>query len=161
LWGGAPDQPIEGIRLALNDGLPILVDEVVVRGKLIIKIARRHATTVARATAVKGLQAELTLVRAGANICTMYQKPPTSTVRPILPRHPRWSEFLERLAGPEACNFQTDRWTCFGDVRFTKRILRDMGLDEPSIELSTAYFRDHGGYCDCEVILNVDTTRRW
>jgi hypothetical protein len=43
LWAGAPDQLIEGNRLTLNDGLPILVDKVVVRGKLIIKIACRHA----------------------------------------------------------------------------------------------------------------------
>jgi hypothetical protein len=43
LWAIAPDQLIEGIRLTLNDGLPILVDKVVVRGKLIIKIACRHA----------------------------------------------------------------------------------------------------------------------
>jgi hypothetical protein len=36
-----------------------------------------------------------------------------------------------------------------------KRILQRMGLDEPAIEVSVAYFRDHGGYCDCEVLLNV------
>jgi hypothetical protein len=89
----------------------------------------------------------------------MQRKPSTPTLRPILPRHPRWDEFLERLAGPEACNFQTDRRTCFGDVRFTRTILRDMGLDEPSIEASIAYFRDHDGYCDCEVVRNFDPKR--
>jgi hypothetical protein len=83
------------------------------------------------------------------------------SLRPLLPRHARWDEFLERLAGSGACNFQTDRWTCFGDMRFTERILREMGLDEQSISVSTAYFRDHGGYCDCEVIFNVGPARRW
>jgi len=34
-----------------------------------------------------------------------------------------------------------------------------MGLDEPSIDVSTACFKDRGGYCDCEVILNVDQPR--
>ena len=43
LWAGAPDQLIEGIGLTLNGGFPILVDKVVVSGKLIVKIARRHA----------------------------------------------------------------------------------------------------------------------
>jgi hypothetical protein len=80
----------------------------------------------------------------------------TPSVEPVLPRHPRWGEFLERLAGPGACDFHRDRWTCFGDLRFTNRILRDMGLDVRAIEISTAYFKDHGGYCDCEVIFNVD-----
>jgi len=31
-----------------------------------------------------------------------------------------------------------------------------MGLDEPSIDASTASFKGRGGYCDCEVIFNVD-----
>lgn len=105
---------------------------------------------------LSSLQPWLTRVRARANIRSMQQEPPTPTCRPILPRHPHWGEFLERLAGPDACNFTADRWTCFGDVRYTKRILRDMGQDELSIEVSTAYFRDHGGYCDCEVIFNID-----
>jgi Protein of unknown function (DUF2695) len=79
--------------------------------------------------------------------------------KPILPRHARWVEFIERLVGREGCNFHADHWTCFGDVRFTKAILRDMGLDERSTDLSIAYFGDHGGYCDCEVVFNVDRTR--
>ncbi|TME99640.1 MAG: DUF2695 domain-containing protein [Chloroflexi bacterium] len=60
------------------------------------------------------------------------------------------------LPVPEACNFRTDGWTCFGDLRFTTRILREMGLDEPSIDTSAACFKGRGGYCDCEVIFNVD-----
>jgi hypothetical protein len=43
LWASPPDQLIEGNRLTLNGGLPILVDKVVVRGKLIIEIACGHA----------------------------------------------------------------------------------------------------------------------
>jgi len=74
---------------------------------------------------------------------------------------PRWEEFLERLAGPEACNFQTDSWTCFGDLRFSTRILREIGLDEPSIDATTVYFKGRGGYCDCEVIIHVDHQQGW
>ena len=93
---------------------------------------------------------------AGANIRTMQHKKAPATRRPLLPGHPSWGEFIERLAGPEACNFRTDGWTCFGDLRFTTRILREMGLDEPSIDASAACFKGRGGYCDCEVIFNVD-----
>ncbi len=79
--------------------------------------------------------------------------------QPLLPRHALWNEFLERLAGPEACNFRNDQWTCFGDLRFTQRLLRDMGMDEHSIEVSVAYLEDHGGYCDCEVVFNLGPRR--
>jgi len=89
----------------------------------------------------------------------MQHKNPGATCEPLLPGHPRWDEFVDRLSGREACNFHSDRWTCFGDLRFTKRILRQMGLDELSIDVSTTYFKDHGGYCDCEVIFNVDHPR--
>jgi len=75
---------------------------------------------------------------------------------PISPRHPRWEEFLDRLSGPEGCNFRTT-WTCFGgtDKRHSRRVLAEMGLSPRAIEASLAYFEDHGGYCDCEVVLNL------
>jgi Protein of unknown function (DUF2695) len=77
----------------------------------------------------------------------------------MFPRHLRWDEFIQRLGGPEACNFQNDQWTCFGDVRFINRILREMGLDTRSTGVSVAYFRDHGAYCDCEVVFMADRAR--
>jgi len=101
----------------------------------------------------------LTRAFAGANIRTMPNNKPAATCEPLLPRHLRWKKFLERLAGPDACNFQTDSWTCFGDLRFSTRILREMGLDKQSIDVTTAYFKNHSGYCDCEVIFNVDHPR--
>jgi hypothetical protein len=83
------------------------------------------------------------------------------SLEPILPRHPRWEEFIERLAGPEGCDFTDTTWTCFGgeDKRFSRKILADMGLSELAIQLSLAYFEDHGGYCDCEVVFNVGLPR--
>jgi len=77
----------------------------------------------------------------------------------MLPRHPGWEEFIQRLAGPKACNFDGDHWTCSGDLRFVKRILRDVGLDDASIRVSTAYCKDHGAFCDCEVVFMGDRTR--
>lgn len=80
-----------------------------------------------------------------------------SMSEPILPAHPRWEEFLERLRGPEGCNFTETSWTCFGgtDKRFSRRILGRMGLSEQAIAASLAYFEDHGGCCDCEVVSDV------
>ena len=87
----------------------------------------------------------------------------TPSAEPILPRHPRWEEFLDRLCGPEGCDFQeaTMTWTCFGgtDKRFSRRVLAGMGLSERAIEVSLAYFEDHGGHCDCEVVFNVGEAR--
>ena len=77
----------------------------------------------------------------------------TSSQEPILPRHPRWNEFLDRLSGPEGCNFTDTAWTCYGtDKRFCRKILASMGLSDRAIEVSLAYFEDYGAYCDCEVV---------
>lgn len=82
--------------------------------------------------------------------------------------HPRWHEFLDKLAGPEGCNFHEEDdgkiyWDCDGD-RFpetthcrSKRILAAMGFGDAAIEKSLAYFRANGGHCDCEVVFNLDT----
>lgn len=76
--------------------------------------------------------------------------------------HPRFAEFIERLSGPEACDFRHEpvTWCCKGgtDKTFTVTILRNMGFGEDAIRSSCAYFEARGGYCDCEIVLNVDRT---
>lgn len=83
--------------------------------------------------------------------------------------NPRFGEFLERLGGPDYCNFRNDpligmTWDCEGgkDKTFAERLLRDMGLSDDEIRSSFAYFEARGGFCDCEIVLNVgeksDTT---
>jgi hypothetical protein len=94
-----------------------------------------------------------------ANIRTMERRLGPVARQATLPRHALWNEFLERLAGPEACAFHNDNWTCFGDMRFTRRLLRDMGMSQQSIEVSVAYLENHGGYCDCEVVFNLGPRR--
>jgi hypothetical protein len=74
---------------------------------------------------------------------------------PILPRHPLWEEFTTRLTSKEGCDVHDDHWTCYGDLRAARAILGRMGLAESAIEVSLAYFKNHGGYCDCEVLMNV------
>ena len=75
--------------------------------------------------------------------------------------HPRWLEFLERLEGPEGCDFQGEdekstTWKCKGgnDKSKATHILTEMG--EINIEASLAFFQENGGHCDCEIIFNVD-----
>ncbi len=81
------------------------------------------------------------------------------------PGHFRWEEFKSRLEGPEGCNFRYDpehpddadkiKWKCGGgtDKTFATAILSTMeGVD---VAKSLAFFENHGGYCDCEIILNV------
>ena len=77
----------------------------------------------------------------------------------ILPQHPRWKEFVERLAGAEGCDFGGHGWMCFGDLRFTRQILKQMRMRPAPIEVCVAYFKDHGGDCDCEVIFNIVKAR--
>ena len=81
----------------------------------------------------------------------------------MTPEHPRWKEFCSRLAGPDGCNFRekvpgdaaSATWNCRGgtDKTFAAKILRDMGMD---VERSLAFFDEHGGHCDCEILFNVE-----
>lgn len=80
--------------------------------------------------------------------------------------HPKWEEFIERLEGPEGCDFKEIgegtgfdlQWTCGGgqDKSHAQKILTDMGFTWEEIEESCAYFDNHGGYCDCEILFNVN-----
>ena len=80
-------------------------------------------------------------------------------------KHPRWPEFCRRLEGLEGCNFRTvnrkSRWTCSGrrSRPLARWLLRVMGLRRKDVAKSMAYFTRHGGYCDCEIIFNVQLGR--
>jgi hypothetical protein len=78
--------------------------------------------------------------------------------------HPRWEAFLARLDGPEGCNFRVEdgreTWTCAGGESatshlFSRKIMIAMGLTADKVTASLKYFREHGGYCDCDVVFNV------
>jgi hypothetical protein len=79
--------------------------------------------------------------------------------------NPRYFEFIDRLAGPGACNFRQNpiegmTWDCKGgtDKTFAEAILRDMGYGDVEIASTFAYLEARGGFCDCEIVLNVDRT---
>ena len=78
------------------------------------------------------------------------------------PERADWQDFVERLEGPEGCNFRKREedgkttWDCSGTGHeHSERILAAMGLSETEIAESLEYFKEHGGYCDCEVLFNV------
>lgn len=80
--------------------------------------------------------------------------------------HSKWKEFLDRLEGREGCDFKEKipgdknsvTWKCKGgkNKNFAEKILKKMGFDDKQIKKSFNYFESHGGYCDCEILFNVD-----
>jgi len=77
----------------------------------------------------------------------------------MTPAHPKWAEFVTRLAGPEGCHFRQVQGQfvsdCDGEPSRPKAtaLLKDYDVD---VEASLAYFDEHGGHCDCEVVFNVE-----
>lgn len=60
--------------------------------------------------------------------------------------HPQWSEFIGRLSRVAGqCDSKT--------LSHSSAILQTMGGFD--VEKSLEFFRQHGGYCDCEVLMNV------
>jgi hypothetical protein len=76
--------------------------------------------------------------------------------------HPRWREFVARLYGPEGCDFRESPagslvWNCSAHTRDgAAAILRDMGATDQDLLATLDHFDTNGGYCDCEILLNVD-----
>jgi len=78
----------------------------------------------------------------------------------MTPQHPHWTKFIERLEGPEGCDFKESdegkvTWHCKGgvDKTFAEAILTAMG--DIDVVASLAYFEENGGHCDCEILFNV------
>ena len=70
----------------------------------------------------------------------------------LTPDSPRWETFIEGLE-----SWLSENDGCDGDRehvhRCAKAVMHKMG--RINIEASLSYFEDHGGYCDCEILLNV------
>ncbi len=75
----------------------------------------------------------------------------------MTPNHPLWASFVEKLDGPDACNFRKEKgeitWNCKHKHDHSRRILSEMLMD---VDESIEYFIANGGYCDCEVLFNVN-----
>jgi hypothetical protein len=57
-----------------------------------------------------------------------------------------WDEFTDKFDDVQTCNHTMDG---------TKAILKDMGYSEAEVDEICEWFEYNGGYCDCEVFLNV------
>lgn len=78
----------------------------------------------------------------------------------LTPKSNRWNAFTERLNGKDGCNFKgigkDITWTCDNSRKrpLARKILEKMG--NINIPATMRYFSRHGGYCDCEILFNVD-----
>lgn len=57
-----------------------------------------------------------------------------------------WDEFEDRIDELEECNHTLDG---------SKAILKQLGYSDSEISEICQWFELNGGYCDCEVVMNV------
>src|SRR5579863_194847 len=106
---------------------------------------------------------------------TIKRRKARPTAVPMSLDHKRWEDFLDDLH--EGCDFQIikdegPKWenrfrltnpdrgnsltlTCSGGYPVATTVLRKMGFTPDAIEQSISYFQNHGGHCDCEIMLNL------
>ena len=78
----------------------------------------------------------------------------------LTPRSPRWSLFAKLLDDTMTEGLPKGTWRCGNDGsggskhRYAVAVLTELGGID--IGGTLVFFRRHGGYCDCEVLLNVD-----
>jgi hypothetical protein len=75
-----------------------------------------------------------------------------TTPEVMTPESPRWDQFcgaLDEALGQLGCGGDNARPT----HEVTKRVLTRMG--HVDVGASIDFYEQHGGYCDCEVMLNV------
>ena len=69
-----------------------------------------------------------------------------------------WGKFVELLEAK--VNFRKDykgvtEWNCKNDFTFTEKILKEKFPKYNLLE-TLDYFEKNGGYCDCEILLNIE-----
>jgi hypothetical protein len=80
----------------------------------------------------------------------------------MTPQNLRWKSFADALY--RAMEWNENGWKCDGNLneaerpervhRYAKAVLASMGGVD--IKKSLAFFEEHGGGCDCEILFNVD-----
>jgi hypothetical protein len=80
----------------------------------------------------------------------------------LTPKSPRWDEFADGIHWMMTQGCDEGEWRCDGDSgehvhRYAKTMMRNMG--NVDIEDTLAYCKENGGYCDCEILFNVDRNR--
>jgi hypothetical protein len=73
----------------------------------------------------------------------------------LTPDHQRWSELKSKLNEILFTYIDNKLYSrCKGDLRYSIRILKSMGNID--VEKTLKFFRKHHGYCDCEILFNVE-----
>lgn len=66
-----------------------------------------------------------------------------------------WGQLYDYLL--KKCNFQDVdgqvTWTCHGDLRFSEQFCKENNVNW---EATKEILEGHGGFCDCEVLFNVE-----
>lgn len=81
----------------------------------------------------------------------------------MTPSHRGWNKFAILLE--QECRFKQEdpndintlRWRCGGGQKklYSRRILKKH-FPKVDIPATFQYFEEHGGYCDCEILFNVE-----
>jgi hypothetical protein len=73
-----------------------------------------------------------------------------------------WVEFLRRMEGPDGVDVQGDpnhieslTWRCDHTHAAARRVMKTMGFTRSQIDEAIFCFEEEGGFCDCEILLNV------
>ena len=78
----------------------------------------------------------------------------------LTPRSPRWSLFAKLLDDTMTEGLPEGTWRCGNDDSggskhlYAEAVMAELGGID--IDGTLEFFREHGGYCDCEILLNVD-----
>jgi len=76
------------------------------------------------------------------------------TAEILTPESPRWSLFVRLLGNPLTEGMPADTLRCGPKHRYAEAVLIELGGID--IDGTLAFFREHGGHCDCEILFNVD-----
>jgi hypothetical protein len=88
------------------------------------------------------------------------------TLEILTPGSLQWEMFWDLLVDAMTEGLPEDTWRCDGDGtgdsdptlvhRCAKQAMAEMGNID--IEGTLAFFREHGGHCDCEIMFNVENS---
>lgn len=69
----------------------------------------------------------------------------------------QFAQELERALNLQESEDGKSTWNCQHDCTYThtKKILYQMEVPLDTIEKLLEYFSENGGYCDCEIMMNV------
>ena len=77
------------------------------------------------------------------------------TLKILTPKSPRWDMFVRLLDSTMTeASLPEGKWPCRHDHRYAEAVLAELGGID--IDGTLRFFEKHGGYCDCEILFNVD-----